>query len=372
MPSGLAPAVAENGGPGAGGHAGRAERLREAVAAAGLDSLLVTDLTNIRYLTGFGGTNGACIAGPEELIFLSDFRYADRAAEEVEGWEVEIIGGEWLVGLAGRLDGRVGFEDDRLTVRDAAKLAGAASEGVELIEAGGRVEALRRIKDRSEIEAIAASSALTDGLYLELVERGLIGRTEAEVAGFVVARMREEGAEPSFPPIVASGPNGASPHAEPGTREISANELVTIDMGAELDGYCSDCTRAFATGELDVFASEIYEVTLNAQEAGLAAVAAGREAVEVDRAARELIEAAGYGDFFGHGLGHGVGMEVHESPRLGPRSNDVLMAGDVVTIEPGIYVSGRTGVRIEDLVVVGETGIERNLSSISKKLNRAA
>ena len=372
MPSGSAPAVAENGGPGAGGHAGRAERLREAVAAAGLDSLLVTDLTNIRYLTGFGGTNGACLAGPDRQIFLTDFRYTDRAADEVEGWPVEIVQGEWLVGLAGRLEGRVGFEDDRVTVRNAARLAAAAPDGVELIEAGGKVERLRRVKDRSEIEAIAAAAALTDRIYLELIERGLTGRTEAEVAGFAVTRMREEGAEPSFPPIVASGPNGASPHAEPGPREIAVNELVTIDMGAELDGYCSDCTRAFATGQLDDFAAGIYEVTLNAQAAGLAAVSAGREGVEVDRAAREVIEAAGYGEHFGHGLGHGVGMEVHEGPRLGPRSSDVLLAGDVVTVEPGIYVSGRTGVRIEDLVVVGEAGIERNLSSIPGELTLVA
>jgi Xaa-Pro aminopeptidase len=348
----------------------RAGRLREAVAEAGLDSLLVTDLTNVRYLTGFGGTNGACLAGPDRMTFLTDFRYTDRAAEEVGGWEIEIVSGEWLAGVAERLEGRVGFEDDRLTVRNAARLATASADDVELIEAGGKVEALRRVKDSSEIEAIAAAADLTDRIYLEVVERGLTGRTEADVARFVVGRMRDQGAEPSFPPIVASGPNGSSPHAEPGPREIAPDELVTIDMGAELDGYCSDCTRAFATGELDDFAAGIYEVTLAAQEAGLAAVSADREAVEVDRAAREVIEAAGHGEHFGHGLGHGVGMEVHEGPRLGPRSEDVLLAGDVVTIEPGIYVSGRTGVRIEDLVVVGETGIERNLSSIAKELTR--
>lgn len=351
-----------------GADAGRAERLCEAVSADGLDALLVTDLTNVRYLTGFGGTNGACLAGPDRQLFLTDSRYADRAAQGVEGWEVEIVEGQWLTGLAGRLKGRVGFEDDRVTVRSAAKLTSAVPEGVELIESGGMVERLRRAKDPSEIAAIAAAAELTDRIYLELADRGLTGRTEAELAAFAVARMREEGAEPSFPPIVASGPNGASPHAEPGQRVIAAHELVTIDMGAEVDGYCSDCTRAFATGELDEFATGIYETTLRAQQAGLDAVAAGCEAVEVDRAARGLIEVAGYGETFGHGLGHGVGLEIHEAPVFGPRSKDVLVAGDVVTIEPGIYVSGRTGVRIEDLVVVGEAGIERNLSGVPKSL----
>ena len=360
--------MADRGRPGPGTRAERAGRLADAVGTAGLDLLLVTDLTNVRYLTGFGGTNGACLIGPGTATFLTDFRYTDRAAGEVEGWEIGIVSGEWLVGVAERLEGRVGFEDDRLTVREAGKLEAGSAEDVELIEAGGMVEDLRRAKDPSEIEAIAAAAELTDRIYLELIERGLTGRTEEAVARFVVDRMREAGAEPSFPPIVASGPNGASPHAEPGPREIEPGELVTIDMGAELDGYCSDCTRAFATGELDDFAAGIYEVTLAAQLAGLSAVAAGRAAVEVDRAARELIEAAGHGEQFGHGLGHGVGMEVHEGPRIGPRSNDVLAAGDVVTIEPGIYVSGRTGVRIEDLVVVGETGIERNLSSVPKEL----
>jgi Xaa-Pro aminopeptidase len=224
------------------------------------------------------------------------------------------------------------------------------------------------VKDAGEISAIAAAAALTDSLYSEVFERGLTGRTEAEVASHVVARMREEGAEPSFPPIVAAGPNGALPHAEPAPREIEAGELVVIDMGAELDGYCSDCTRTVATGELDPQAAEIYEVTLEANEKALAGVRAGAVGSDLDGIARRVIEEAGYGELFGHGLGHGVGLEVHEAPRLGKRSDDVLIAGDVVTVEPGIYVAGRFGVRIEDLVVVGEEGIDRNLSTQPKAL----
>ena len=345
----------------------RADRLTAAVAEAELDALLVSDLTNVRYLTGFAGTNGACLVGPETRVFLTDFRYAERAAE-IDGWDVEIVSGEWLGGLARLFAGRVGIEDDHMTVRTATKLGEAAPEGVELIDAGGKVEALRRVKETAEINLIAAAAELTDALYRETMERGLVGKTEAEVSAHVVARMREEGAEPSFPPIVASGPNGASPHAEPGARTIGRSELVTIDMGATLGGYCSDCTRTFATGMLEDRAAEIYEVTLNANDAALEAVRAGAVASDVDAVARDLIAAAGYGENFGHGLGHGVGLEVHEAPRLGTRSEDVLAIGEVVTVEPGIYISGFTGLRIEDLVVVGETGIARNLSSVSKAL----
>lgn len=346
----------------------RAERLATAVGEAGLDQLLVTELTNVKYMCGFTGTNGACLVGPGTRIFLTDFRYTERAAEEVEGWDIQIVSGDWLGGLAERFTGRVGIEDDHMTVRTAHKLREAAPDITEMIDAGGKVEALRRVKDESEIDRIAAAAELTDQLYNETMERGLIGKTEAEVSAYVVARMREEGAEPSFPPIVASGPNGASPHAEPSARTIGKSELVTIDMGAHLDDYCSDCTRTFATGILEQQAAEIYEVTLRANDEALAAVRAGKTGAEIDAVARDIITEAGYGENFGHGLGHGVGLEVHEGPRLGSKSEDVLAAGELVTIEPGIYISGLTGVRIEDLVVVGEAGVARNLSSISKAL----
>ncbi|MCO5316380.1 MAG: aminopeptidase P family protein [Solirubrobacterales bacterium] len=348
----------------------RGNRLALRVAERELDLLLVTDLTNVRWLTGFTGTNGACLIGPEARIFLTDFRYAERA-DSIPGWDAEVITGEWLKGVAGRLEGRVGVEDDRITLREFERLGQEADPGVELIPAGGEVESLRRIKDPAELDAIAAAAELTDGIYRELVDRGMVGRTEIEISGFAVARMREEGAEPSFPPIVAAGPNGASPHAEPSSRSLGRGELVTIDMGSRLDGYCSDCTRTFATGEesdLDDFARGIYAVTLEAQFAGLDAVRAGAEGADVDRAARDVIAAAGYGERFGHGLGHGVGLEIHEAPRLGPRSKDLLAAGEVITVEPGIYVPGKTGLRIEDMVVVGPTGVARNFSSVPKDL----
>lgn len=352
----------------------RGDRLADTLATAGLDdsavdSLLVTNLVNVEYLTGFTGTNGACLVSESQRVFLTDFRYAERAAA-IEGWDVEIVKGQWLDGLAGRLEGRVGFEDDQVTVRTANQIKEKA-KGAELVEAGGAVERLRRIKDDDEVVRIAAAAAMTDELYGLLIDHGLVGRSEAEVDGWLTGWMREQGAEPSFPPIVASGPNGASPHAEPGPRVIGPGELVTVDMGVRLDGYCSDCTRTFATGsesDLDSFAREIYEVTLAANEAGLAAVRAGANGSDVDEVARAIISDAGYGENFGHGLGHGVGVEIHEAPRLGPSSNDELMTGEVVTVEPGIYVSGKTGVRIEDMVLVGEDGVARNFCSLPKEL----
>lgn len=353
--------------------ASRADRLEQQVRERELDAYLVTGLTNIRWLTGFTGSNAACLAGPGRRTFFTDFRYAGRTAT-IEGWDVEIVSGEWLGGLASRLSGRIGVEDDRLTVRDFGKLEEAAGEGTDLIPSGGVVADLRRVKDRGELEAIAAAAELTDSIYLELIGRGLAGRTEIEVARFAMARMRDQGAEPSFPPIIAAGPNGALPHAEPSAREIGRGELVTIDMGSRLDGYCSDCTRTLASGgegDLDGFAREIYGITLEAHRAGLAAITAGAGGADVDRVARQVIGEAGHGDHFGHGLGHGVGLEIHEDPRLGPHSKDVLRAGDVVTVEPGIYVPGRTGVRIEDMVAVGDPGIARNFATVPKELTFA-
>ncbi|MDQ2623117.1 MAG: aminopeptidase P family protein [Actinomycetota bacterium] len=351
-------------------YSARADRLIERLRPEDAEQLLVTSLVNVSWLTGFTGTNGACLAGPDRRLFLTDFRYAERAAG-ITGWEVEIVSGEWLKGVASLLSGTVGLEDDRITLREADRLREMAGEDSRLIPSGGLVEDLRRVKEPAELGAIAAAAQLTDSIYLEVIEAGLTGRSEAEVSAFVVGRMREEGAEPSFPPIVASGPNGASPHAEPGPREIGRGELVTIDMGSRLDGYCSDCTRTFATGteaDLDDTSREIYEVTLAANLKGLDALGPGIAGSDVDAEARGVIADAGYGDRFGHGLGHGVGLEVHEAPRLGPRSEDELRVGEVVTVEPGIYLPGRTGVRIEDMVTVGREGVGRNFSSISKDL----
>jgi Xaa-Pro aminopeptidase len=346
----------------------RGERLTELVTERELDQLFVSDLTNVRYLTGFTGTNGACLVGSGERIFFTDFRYTERAANEVgPEWERPEAERELVPQIAARMSGRVGFEDAKLSVRQLARLEAAVGEDVDLVPAGDLVEQLRAVKEPEEIERIAAAAELADDVFRWAVERGLAGRTERDVARASEARIRELGAEPSFPPIVGAAANGALPHHEPGDREIGPGELVIFDMGAQLDGYCSDGTRTFATGEPGEEAREVYDLTLAAQLAALAAIRPGASGKEVDAVAREIITEAGHGDEFGHGLGHGVGLEVHEGPRLAITSEDELREGNVVTVEPGIYLPGRFGVRIEDLVVLTADG-HRNLSGTPKEL----
>jgi Xaa-Pro aminopeptidase len=339
----------------------RTERVVGVLAERELDGLLVTGLTNLRWLTGFTGSNGAAVLGTGGLRrFLTDFRYLTQSAEEVGGdWERE-IGPDVLELAAERLpEGRLGFDDAQLAVRDHARLAERVGEGVELVAAGGVVEELRAIKDDSELAAIRAASRLADAALQEVLERGLVGRTERDVALDLEFTLRRRGAQAaSFPPIVAAAEHGARPHADPRDAAIPAGTLVVIDWGAELDGYASDCTRTYATGELDPRDREVYEVVRHAQEEALAAVRPGPTGREVDAVARAIIDAAGHAEHFGHGLGHGVGMEVHEGPRLSQQSDIALAAGMVVTVEPGVYVPGAVGVRIEDLVVVTGDGHE--------------
>lgn len=346
---------------------GRGDRLVRWLPERELDLMLVTDLVNVRYLTGFGGTNGACVCGEDARLFLTDFRYTERAAAEVDGWDVLTAEGDWLASLAEHLSGRVGFEDDHVSVRMLERLKEKLADGIEAVPAGGTVEKLRRVKDADELASIAAAAELADEVWRWSLERGLAGRTEREVARAAEARIRELGSDPSFPAIVAAGPDGALPHAEPGARQIGRGELVVFDMGAKLEGYCSDGTRTFATGEPGEQARAVYEVVREAQAAALDAVVAGAGGEAIDAVARKVIEEAGHGERFGHGLGHGVGLEVHEAPRISQRSEDVLEAGEVVTVEPGVYLPGELGVRIEDLVVVTGEG-HRNLSGLPKEL----
>ncbi|HEV2857393.1 MAG TPA: Xaa-Pro peptidase family protein [Solirubrobacterales bacterium] len=346
---------------------GRGDRLEQQLGERELDRMLVMNLFNIRYLTGFTGTNGACVCGPGVRLFFTDFRYTERAEAEVEGWEILTIANDWLGGIAEHLQGRVGFEDDHMSVRLLEKLKEKLSDSAEMAASGGRVEELRRVKDAEELALIEEAAKLADEALGWSIEQGLAGKTEREVARAFEARVRELGGAPSFPAIVASGPNGALPHAEPGEREIGHGELVVFDMGAAIDGYCSDGTRTFATGDPGEEAVAVYEVVRNAQQASLEAIRAGVKGEDVDKVARQVIDAAGYGDHFGHGLGHGVGLELHEGPRLSLRSDDLLAPGEVVTVEPGIYLPGKLGVRIEDLAVVTENGL-RNLSSLPKEL----
>jgi Xaa-Pro aminopeptidase len=349
----------------------RTDRLVELLEARELDSLLVTDLLNVRYLTGFTGTNGACVVTRDERLFFTDFRYVEQARTQVPEYERVEAGRDMLGDLSGRLRGRAGFDDEHLSVAAHAKLAEKVGTGVELVRAGGLVEELRAVKEPEEVAAMRAAAELATAAYESLRERGLAGRTEREVAIQLVRFMEDAGAEgPSFPPIVAAAEHGASPHAVPRDVEIPRDTLVVIDMGAMVDGYCSDCTRTLATGSPGDGALEIYELVLRAQMEALAATKAGAQNREVDAVAREIIDAAGHAAHFGHGLGHGVGLEVHEAPRLGKTADGALEAGNAVTVEPGVYLPGDVGVRIEDLVIVtdGEpdilTGFPKELVTV--------
>ncbi len=339
----------------------RADRVEARLAERDAGLLLVTNLVNLRYLTGFTGTNGMCLLGPGVRRFITDFRYVEQAQRQVEGFDreqgpqdfFEALREGWPPGPV-----RLGFEDQHLSVREHERLRKLLPDTVELVAAGGLVEAERMVKEPGELEAIRAAAKLADEALTEVLEEGIVGRTEREVAFALELAMRRRGAEPSFPTIVASGPHGALPHAVARDCEIPRDTLVTIDWGAQLDGYCSDCTRTFATGELTDEQIAIYRVVERAQAASLEAVAPGRSGKEVDAVARDIIDGAGHAEHFGHGLGHGVGLQVHEAPRLARTSKDELGAFNVVTVEPGVYVSGLGGVRLEDLVIVREDGFE--------------
>jgi Xaa-Pro aminopeptidase len=379
--------------------AGRVRRLAGELPGLGVDALLVDSLIDLRYTTGFTGSHGMALvfaqtgarpgahagagdgstaggAGDGPHRFFSDFRYATQSAAEVPGlFEREISSGadllEAVADTLSNASGRLGFDDAHLTVARHAKLRELVGQGWELIPCAGAVERLRAVKEAGEIARIRAACELADQALREVLEGGLAGRGERDVAIDLELRMRRLGAEASsFPTIVAAGAHGALPHAQPRDVEIARDVLVTIDWGALHDGYCSDCTRTYATGErVSEQAREIYELVLAAQQRGLDAVRAGPSGRDVDALAREVIERAGHGEHFGHGLGHGVGMEVHEGPRLSRTApeDEPLRAGNVVTVEPGVYLPGVLGVRIEDLVVVGASGCEA-LTDLGKAL----
>ena len=345
----------------------RADRLAALAAERELDSVLVTSLAHVRYLTGYTGDNGIALVGREERLFWTDFRYIAQVEEEVQGFERLRGKQDLLADVAPRLSGRVGFDDANLTVKQHRRLEELASD-VELVPAGGLVERLREVKDEGELRAIREAVRLADSVIEELGDRGLAGRTEREVAVWLERGMVDRGAERvSFPPIVAAGAHGALPHAVPRDVEIPPDTLVVVDWGCVLDGYCSDCTRTFATGDPGAEARDVYELVRASQAEAREAVRAGADCRAVDSVARDRITEAGHGDDFGHGLGHGVGLEVHEEPRLSPLANGELRAGNTVTVEPGVYVQGSFGVRIEDLVVVTEDGCGV-LSGFTKEL----
>jgi Xaa-Pro aminopeptidase len=350
----------------------RATRLVERLPEIEADVIVVTNLVNVRYLTGYTGSNGLTVIGPDIRAFFTDFRYEEQSAAEVDStFDRRISTVDLLAGVSEVLPAgaqRVAFEDGNMTVRSHEHLRDLLPDAVALVAAGDAVEGVRAVKEPGEIERIRAAARLADAGLRQIMAEGLVGRTEAAVADSLERAMRAQGATGlSFPSIVAAGPHGALPHAQPRDVEISSGELVVIDWGAVLDGYCSDCTRTLATGELDDESHAIYELVLEAQLAGLGAIRPGVSGRDADGAARAVIDGAGHAEHFGHGLGHGVGLEVHEAPRLSQRSDSVLASGNMVTVEPGVYLPGRLGVRIEDLVVVTDAGCEI-LTGVPKEL----
>jgi len=327
--------------------------------------LLVTNLTNVFYLTGFDSSNAALLVEPGGGATLyTDFRYAE-SARSVPDVEVQMTKRSMMTDLGGRLKGRVQFEADVLPYLEWERLSAGAAE---LVPTEGLVDGIRAIKDADEVAKIAKAARIADRGFEALTAETFVGRSEREIAWRLRELLHAHGAdELSFETIVASGENGALPHAHPTDRIVERGTLVTVDWGVRVDGYCSDCTRTVSTGGLPDKLREAYEVCLAAQKHACANIKAGMTGIEADALARDPITEGGFGENFGHGLGHGVGLAVHEAPRLSTESTDTLAVGHIVTIEPGIYLEGLGGVRIEDLGVVREDGVEL-LTSFPKEL----
>ncbi|MCC6222459.1 MAG: aminopeptidase P family protein [Thermoleophilia bacterium] len=345
---------------------GRVERLRARLLELGAPAILVTASVNVRYLTGFESSNAALLVDGGRALLLTDGRYVD-AARAVPGVELVQADRELPVFLRESLrkltEGPVAFEAEHVSFSSHRTLAGG---GVELVPVQGAVERLRAVKDADELDALRRSAALLSEAFELLGRERLVGRTEVEVAWWFERMLRELGAEAlAFDTIVASGPNAARPHHHPGRREIGVGETVVVDAGCVVDGYCSDCTRTFATGELAGELGRAYTVCRAAQLASLEALRAGVACRDVDAVARGMLSDAGYEVM--HNLGHAVGLEIHEEPRLAKTSKDTVEAGNALTVEPGIYLSGLGGMRIEDLVVVTADGLEL-LTPITKDL----
>jgi Xaa-Pro aminopeptidase len=350
----------------------RQDALLALLADRGLGALIVTEADNVRYLTGYVGSNGIALVGAGGRLLLTDSRYAVSARDQVRGATVQVGTRDLLADVAAAVPevaegGRVGVEAEDLTLARHGRLTDLLG-GVVTEPTRGLVEGLRAIKDAGEVAIMRRAALVADRALERVLEGGIVGRTEREVALRLYEAMVDEGAsEPSFPTIVASGPRGARPHHVPGADPIPPDTLVVIDMGAIVDGYCSDMTRTVATGALPPRLEEIHRVCLEAQQAALEASRAGMAASDLDAVARAIIAGAGYGEHFGHGLGHGVGLAIHERPGVRPEGTEVLRPGMAITIEPGIYLEGEGGVRIEDLVVLGEEGREV-LSTSPKEL----
>lgn len=341
----------------------RLARIREQMAAHGLDSMLITDPLNRRYLSGFSGSAGWLLITADRAIAVVDFRYFERAAHEAPDWEQARVSGTYEEALAAAAAAagvrRLGIEGDHVTVGLDGRL-GEQMPDVERVPVEGWVLSQRAVKDESEIGAIRAAVACADGAFAHLADTLRPGMTERQVSWELESWMRQHGASaPSFPIIVAAGPNGAMPHATAGDRPIAKGEAIVMDLGAVVDGYCSDLTRTVCIGQADARYREVWELVLQAQEQVEEQLRPGMTGREADAIARDLFAAAGCAEQFGHGLGHGVGLAIHEAPRLSSMAGDTtLEPGMVFTIEPGLYIPGWGGVRIEDMAVMRDKDAE--------------
>ena len=340
----------------------RVKKLQQHLATHAIDALLVTKRENIRYLSGFTGSSGVLVISEQQAYFITDFRYTEQANEQVHGYEIVELKTSLIQSVSDVVekDGikRLGVEQDAMTLGQYR--AYEKEVQTTLVETSGIVEKLRLIKDEAEIKIMKEAAAIADAAFTHIQTFIRPGRTEREVANELEMFMRSKGADSSsFDMIVASGLRSALPHGVASDKVIASGELVTLDFGAYYQGYCSDITRTLAVGPISDELRRIYDTVLEAQLAGVAGTKAGITGIEADALTRDVIKQAGYGEYFGHSTGHGLGMEVHEAPGLSFRSETILEPGMVVTIEPGIYIAGVGGCRIEDDVVITEDGCVR-------------
>jgi Xaa-Pro aminopeptidase len=352
----------------------RVQSLRERLQEEDLDAILISSAENRRYLSGFAGSAGFLLISRNESVLLTDFRYTEQAGNQAPDFRIERIKGglDWFPEITSELKvGRLGFEGQDVTFSAHSAFNKALDEAenassVEMVSTSGIVEEIRAFKDEDELNLLTRAIELSDQAIERITPTIEPGVTEGEVAWELEKAMRESGSENvAFDIIVGAGPNGALPHHRAGDKAIEKGEAIVIDMGARYEGYNSDLTRTVIVGEPDETFRKVYDTVLHAQLTAIEKVTNGMTGEEADAISRDIIAEAGYGENFGHSLGHGVGLAVHENPRLGPKSKDVLENGMAFTIEPGIYLSGWGGVRIEDIVVL-ENGRARVISKARK------
>ena len=349
----------------------RLEKVRQIMKDQDLPALLITQDNNRRYLSGFTGDAGFLVITPQQAILSTDSRFWEQAAGQTSGYQIYRAKGRVREMMAGAFEAagnpkRIGFEIDQVTV-STFDMMQSAFTNVDWIKTSGLIEKVRVVKDADELASIQKAIDLAEEGFLHLMKHIRVGMTELEAAWILEVYLREHGSEGlGFDSIIASGPNGAMAHHEPGSRVIQSGEPIIIDWGARVDGYRSDNTRTIALGDGDAKYHEIYNIVKQAEEIAIAKIKGGMTGKEADTLSRDIIVAAGYGDNFGHSLGHGVGLAIHEEPRLSQLSDDALPSGAVVTIEPAIYIPGWGGIRLEDMVLLEDDGAKL-LTDVVKK-----